>query len=74
MSEYKMNTDPTNEQLYELLRNLFNQMNEMQTHTDKVIFLALNGTKEELHQAILDYRLKFPPNIQSDDDQIKDES
>lgn len=69
-----MNTDPTNEQLYELLRNLFNQMNEIQTHTDKVIFLALNGTKEELHQAILDYRLKFPPNIQSDDDQIKDES
>lgn len=69
-----MNTDPTNEQLYELLRNLFNQMNEMQTHTDKVIFLALNGTKEELHQAILDYRLKFPSNIQSDDDQIKDES
>lgn len=69
-----MNNDTTNEQLYELLRNLFNQMNEMQTHTDNIIFLALNGTKEELHQAILDYRLKFPPNIQSDDDQIKDES
>lgn len=67
---------PRNEEkmLLEIVDKLNQEISEIQAYADKIIFLALNGSKQELHEAILDYRMKYPPLIESDDEHIKDES